>query len=101
MVPAIFPTCDLPWFELGLGELGEVADGVDDVSMVEGTIGVASGESPALCAAVISQVLDASTSRYAQWGTRVSPGIEFGYVEGEDTLVQLADQPDHSIQDDP
>jgi len=45
MVPAIFPTCDLPWFELGLGELGEVAVGVDDVSMVEGTIGVASGES--------------------------------------------------------
>lgn len=45
MVPAIFPTCDLPWFELGLGELGEVAVGVDDVSMVEGAIGVASGES--------------------------------------------------------
>jgi len=45
MVPAIFPPCDLPWFELGLGELGEVADGVDDASMVEGSIGVASGES--------------------------------------------------------
>lgn len=45
MVPASFPPCDLPWFELGLGELGEVADGVDDASMVEGSIGVASGES--------------------------------------------------------
>jgi len=39
MAPAIAPVCDLCWFELGL------EDAVDDGWVVEGTVGVASGES--------------------------------------------------------
>ena len=37
--PAISPTCDLCWFEFGL------EDAVDGGWIVEGTVGVASGES--------------------------------------------------------
>lgn len=39
MAPAIAPVCDLCCFELGLGDV------VDDGWFVEGTVGVASGES--------------------------------------------------------
>ena len=82
---------------------------------------------PALCAAAIFQLSAVcSTSRYAQCGTRVPSGIVFGYLflrfiggrekdvsdmwgrgirsgrdtngEGEDALVQLADQLDHLVE---
>jgi hypothetical protein len=48
MAPAIVPPCDFLGLEMGLEELGEVADGVDgvdEVAIVEDETGVASGGS--------------------------------------------------------
>lgn len=43
--PAICPACEFFWVELELEELWGAADAVDDAWIVEGSIGVASGES--------------------------------------------------------
>jgi len=83
---------ELFWFEPW-----GAAEAVDDACTVETAFGVASGESPALCAAAGFQLPAVVTSRYAQWGTRVPPGIDFGYVEAA-TLGQSDDHADHNIQ---
>jgi len=91
-----------PVFELDLLEpepepAEELDRDVDDVDEV--VDGASSGESPALCAAVAFHVSATETSRYAQWGTRVPAGIEFGYVPAADEVEQLACHSDHCIHD--
>jgi len=93
--PAIAPVCDLLGVELD-DEDAPAGDGETAVGL-----GVASGESPALCAAVALQLPLRVTSRYAQWGTRIPPGIAYGYVEGGALEEQLNAHSGHGIQDDP
>jgi len=85
MPPAIGPECDLFGFELD-DEVAPAGDGETAVGL-----GVASGESPALCAALAIQFPVRVTSRYAQWGTRIPSGIGNGNVEGGAVEEQLKD----------
>jgi len=64
--PAIFPACDLFGFELDDAGAGELLAGLGFELDDAVGLGVASGESPAPCAAVAFQFPVRVTSRYAQ-----------------------------------